>query len=118
MNKLLLIAPALALFITTPALASGGLSCRTGGARPVQVDLAYGHVFGTPLVASRMLDNGRTIPVAHPQWWLDRNEVRLVLTNPDAGREELRLVAGRRGQFYDGSMWRGGKRRWIRCREG
>lgn len=118
MNKLLLFAPALALFTATPALASGGLSCRTGGPRPVQVDLTYGHVFGTPLVASRLLDNGRRIPVAHPQWWLDRNEVRLVLIKPDAGREELRLVAKRNGGTYDGSIWRGGKRRWIRCREG
>jgi hypothetical protein len=102
----------------SPALASGGLSCRTGTPRPVQVDLAFGHVFGTPLVSSRLLDAGRTVPVAHPQWWLDRDEVRLVLTGPDGNREELRLVARRNGAFYDGSIWRGGKRRWVRCREG
>ena len=119
MKKLLIIiAPILAITAASPALASGGLSCRTGGTRPVQVDLAYGHVFGTPLVSSRLLDNGRTVAVAHPQWWLDRNEVRLVLTNPDAVREELRLVARRNGTAYDGSLWRGGKRRWVRCREG
>ena len=118
MNKLLLLAPLLAFAASSPALAAGGLNCRTGGARPVQVDLTYGHVFGTPLVASRLLDNARSIPVAHPQWWLDRNEVRLVLTNPDAAREELRLVAKRSGNNFDGSIWRGGKRRWVRCREG
>jgi hypothetical protein len=101
----------------SPASASGGLSCRTGAPGPVQIDLAFGHVFGTPLVSSRLLDSGRNIPVAHPQWWLDRNEVRLVLTGPDANREELRLIAGRKGAVYDGSIWRGGKRRWIRCRE-
>ena len=104
--KLRLLATALALTAAGPALASGGLTCRTGGARAVQVDLAYGHVFGTGLVSSRLLDGGRNIPVEHPQWWLDRNEVRLVLTGPGAIREELRLVAKRNGEFFDGSIWR------------
>jgi len=106
-----------ALLMTSPAVASGGLSCRTGAPRPVQVDLGYGHVFGTPLVSSRLLDGGRNIPVEHPQWWLDRNEVRLVLTGPDSVREELRLVAKRRGAVYDGTIWRNGRSRWVRCRE-
>ena len=115
--KVGLLLAAVALTSASPAIASGGLSCRTGGARPVQVDLAYGHVFGTGLVSSRLLDAGRTIPVEHPQWWLDRNEVRLVLTGPAAIREELRLVARRKGAHYDGSIWRNGQRRWVRCRE-
>ena len=115
--KTRLLCAVLAFTAATPALASGGLSCRTGGPRPVQVDLAFGHVFGTGLVSSRMLDGGRRIPVELPQWWLDRNEVRLVLTGPSAIREELRLIAKRNGAVYDGSIWRGGKRRWVRCRE-
>ena len=32
-------------------------------------------------------------------------------------RRELILKTRRNGAFYDGSLWRGGKRRWVRCRE-
>ena len=115
--KIRLICAFVALAAATPAMAAGGLSCRTAAPRPLQVDLTFGHVFGTPLVASRLMEGGRNIPVEHPQWWLDRNEVRLVLTAPQASREELRLIARRAGSVYDGSIWRGGKRRWVRCRE-
>ena len=101
----------------SPAFAAGGMHCRTGGARPVELNLTYGHVFGTPLVASRLLDNGRNVPVARAQWWLDRTEVRLLLTSPEATAEEVRLIARRSGSVYDGALWRKGQRRWVRCRE-
>jgi hypothetical protein len=32
-------------------------------------------------------------------------------------RRELILKARRNGPYYDGSAWRGGRRRWVRCRE-
>ncbi len=107
----------LAVGTASPALAAGGMQCRTGGDRPIDVSVTYGHVFGTPLVASRMQENGRNVPVAHAQWWLDRDEVRLLLTRPDAGAEEVRIIARRSGSAYDGSLWRKGQRRWVRCRE-
>ena len=53
-----------------------------------------------------------------PQWWLDNSELRLLLADPGAMRRELVLKAKRNGHFYDGSLWRGGQRRWVRCREG
>ena len=115
--KKIIVAAALAFGAASPALAAGGMHCRTAGARPVEVNLTYGHVFGTPLVASRLLDNGRNIPVARAQWWLDGSEVRLLLTRPDAGAEEVKLIARRSGSVYDGSLWRKGERRWVRCRE-
>ena len=115
--KKILLAALVAMSAATPAVASGGLHCRTAGARPVEVNLAFGHVFGSPIVSSRLLDNGRNVPVSHAQWWLDRNEVRLVLIRPDAGAEELRLIARRNGSAFDGNLWRQGKRRWVRCRE-
>ena len=80
--------------------------------------MTIGHVYGSPLAGVRLIDNGRSIPVSGAQWWLDRTELRLLLTNPNASREELVLRARRNGQTYDGSLWRGGKRRWVRCREG
>jgi hypothetical protein len=115
--KKIILAAVIAAGFASPAIASGGMHCRTAGARPIDVHLGYGHVFGAPLFASSLLDNGRKVPVSHPQWWLDQGELRLVLTRPDAGAEEVRIVAKRSGQVYDGSLWRKGQRRWVRCRE-
>ena len=116
MNKLLL-AIALLVLGATPALATGGLVCRTAGSRPVEVSLGFGHVPGSPLILARLLDNGRLVPVKSAQWWLDNDEVRIVLIDPGALRQELVLRARRKGFAYDGSLWRDGRRRWVRCRE-
>lgn len=109
----------LALFAAAPAQATGGFTCRTAGPRPVEVSVGFGHVPGAPLLAdsTRLVDNGRNVPVRTPQWWLDQSELRLLLTDPNAMRLELALKAKRNGPAYDGSLWRGGKRRWVRCRE-
>ena len=102
----------------TPAAATGGMVCRTAGPQPIEISLGFGHVAGAPLISSRLTDNGRIIPVRAPQWWLDNDEIRLLLTDPAAGKREALLRARRNGHVYDGSLWRGGKRRWVRCREG
>ena len=117
MNKSIFVGFA-AFLAAAPANATGGLICRTADSRPTEVSVGFGHVPGSPLILTRLLDNGRQIPVRQAQWWLDSAEVRLLLIDPDAQREELRLRARRNGHVYDGSVWRGGKRRWIRCREG
>ena len=117
MKKLLLCAlPALA--VATPAHATGGFVCRTAGSAPVEVSVGFGHVPGSPLIARRLTDRGRQVAVQDAQWWLDNRELRLLLISPDGMREEVRVRATRNGHFYDGSLWRGGKRRWVRCREG
>ncbi len=115
MRKLILALP-LAL-IAAPAQATGGLVCRTAGAQPLIVSLGFGHVPGSPLILTRVTENGRQVPVQSAQWWLDNREMRLVLISPDAMREELTLRAGRKGHVYDGTVVRSGRRRWVRCRE-
>ena len=117
MKKALLLAPLAVLLFPAPAQATGGLVCRTAGAAPIEVSVGFGHVPGSPLIATRLVDNGRQVPVTAPQWWLDRTEVRLLLASPNALRQELLLRARRNGHVFDGSVWRGGKRRWVRCRE-
>lgn len=115
---LLALAPAPALLLAAaPAQATGGFTCRTAGPRPVEIALGFGHTPGAPLFLSRLLDNGRNVPVRAPQWWLDDSELRLLLTDPDSMRREAIVKARRNGPVYDGSLWRGGKRRWVRCRE-
>lgn len=119
MNKPLIALP-LVLFTAVPAQATGGMICRTAGPNPVQVSIGFGHAPGAPLIATatRLSENGRNIPVSAPQWWLDDSELRLLLVDPTAMRREAIVRTKRNGHVYDGSLWRGGKRRWVRCREG
>ena len=116
MNKILL-ALGIAVVVATPAQAIGGLICRTGGSGPLIVSLGFGHVPGSPLILTRLTDNGRQVPVQSAQWWLDDRELRAVLISPNAMREEAMLRARRNGYVYDGSVVRNGRRRWVRCRE-
>jgi len=117
MNKLLLGGLA-AISSASPAFASGGLMCQTGGARPVEVRLVVSHTVVSAVVSARLIDAGRDIPVALAQAWVEPHEVRVDLTDRNAQRHELRLRVKRNGRYYDGSLWRSGKRRWVRCREG
>ena len=116
MIKYLTLVP-LAMLATAPAHATGGLVCRTAGDRPIEVAMGFGHVPGSPLILTRLLDAGRNVPVSAAQWWLDNREVRLILVGANAMRQELLLRARRNGHTYDGSVWRGGRRHWVRCRE-
>jgi len=116
MNKLIFGGLA-AICAASPAVAAGGLLCRTSGARPVEVRLVVSHTAVPAMVSARLVDGGRDVPVALAQAWLEPNELRFDLTDRNAQRHELRLRAKRNGHHYDGSLWRSGKRRWVRCRE-
>ena len=91
--------------------------CSTAGARPIHLSLGFAHAPGSPLILARLMDAGRDVPVSAGQWWLDNSELRVFLIAPNALKQELLLRAKRNGFFYDGSLWRGGQRRWVRCRE-
>lgn len=108
-----------AILISLPAAAqaTGGFTCRTGGARTIEAIVGFGHVAGSPLILTRLIDNRRTVAVRSAQWWLDDRELRLILTDPDGQRREVIVKARRNGRTYDGDLWRGGKRHWVRCRE-
>jgi hypothetical protein len=105
------------LALPAAAQATGGFTCRTAGPRPVEVAVGFGHVPGAPLFLTRLIDHRRTVPVRSAQWWLDDRELRLILTDPHASRREVIIKARRNGPGYDGDLWRGGKRHWVRCRE-
>jgi hypothetical protein len=100
-----------------PAHATGGLICRTAGSNPIEAWVVVSHTAVSAVVSARLSDNGRDIPVAVAQSWLDPNEFRLDLVDKNAVRHELRIRAKLNGRYYDGSLWRHGKRRWVRCRE-
>ena len=117
MKKLLLSVLVLAA-MATPAHAAGGMTCSTAGPRPVTIALVFGHVAGSPLSNANLRDSGREVAVRPAQWWLDQREMRLILTDPQAIRQEAIVRVTRNGRVYDGNVWRGGQRRWVRCREG
>ena len=117
MRKAILMLP-LVLAIASPAKATGGMVCKTAGADPISVSVGYGHVPGSPLISTALVDDGEAVPVEQAQWWLDDREMRLLLISPQALREEVRIHVTRNGQTYDGSIWRNGLQRWVRCREG
>ena len=112
-----LIVAMVATSLVAPAHATGGLICRTAGARPIEVSVGFGHVPGSPLILVRLLDSGRIVPVSAAQWWFDQREVRILLISTSALKQELLLRARRTGPVYDGVLWRSAKRRWVRCRE-
>lgn len=116
MNKLALAALCTALS-ATPAFATGGMICRTAGAHPVEIAVVISHTAVPSVVSARLTDNGRVIPVSVAQSWLEPRELRLDLTDKQALRHELRLRVTASGRTFDGSLWRLGKRRWVRCRE-
>jgi hypothetical protein len=94
------------------------LICATAGKAPLSLALVISHTAIPSVVSARFSENGRDVPVKAAQSWLDEKEVRVDLTDPNAARHEVRLRAMRNGNAYDGSIWRHGKRRWVRCREG
>lgn len=105
------------LLTATPAHAAGGLICRTAGSHPIEAAVVISHTIVPSIVSVRLRDRGREVPVRVAQSWLEPNELRLDLVDPNAARHELRLRVKRNGRAYDGSLWRGAKRRWVRCRE-
>lgn len=116
--KRLVVAFLLLIVAASPAHATGALVCRTAGANPIEVAMVIGHMAISSVVSARLGDEGRDVPVIIAQSWLDPDEVRLDLVDGNAIRHELRIRARRNGDVYDGSLWRNGKRRWVRCREG
>jgi hypothetical protein len=100
-----------------PAHTTVGLICRTAGIRPIEVSLVIGHTVISSVVSARLRDAGADVPVRVGQSWLDSRELRLDLTDPRAVRHELRLRTVRKDLTFDGVLWRGGMRRWVRCRE-
>ena len=108
----------LAALCAAPANATTGLICSTAGPPSIHLALAISHTAVPAIVSARLTDNRRDVPVATAQSWFDDKEVRVDLVNRNATRHEARLRATKRGTAYDGTVWRGGKRRWVRCREG
>ena len=116
MRKHLLALSALAL-LASPAHATGGFQCRTAADPRIEINLGFGHTAGSALFSQRLRVDGEDISVDAPQWWLDDEELRLVLTDDQANERVAIVRARRNGDTFDGSVIYKGKRHWIRCYE-
>lgn len=105
------------LAFATPAFATGGVICRTAGAAAIDLRLVVSHTAVPVIVSARLIDSGRDVPVTLAQSWIEPAELKVDLVDRNAVRHELRLRATRKAITYDGSLWRHGRRRWVRCRE-
>ncbi len=114
----LILASAAAILVAAPAHATGGMSCRTAAEPEISIDVGFGHTAGSGLFMARLQVAGEDIAVQAPQWWLDGEELRLLLTDEQATERLAVVRATRNGDTYDGSVVYGGKRHWIRCYEG
>ncbi|WP_458390115.1 hypothetical protein [Sphingomonas sp. F9_3S_D5_B_2] len=90
--------------------------CRTAGVRPIELGLVISHTAVPAVISARLREGTRDVPVQVAQSWLEASELRLDLVDPNAVRHELRLRTKRAGRTYDGTLWRAGKQRWVRCR--
>lgn len=108
---------ALVGLLGTSAHATGGMVCQTAGVQPIETAIVISHTVVPSVVSARLHDGLRAIPVHVAQSWLDAGELRLDLVDPNAIRRELRLRVKRTRGVYDGTLWRAGKQRWVRCRE-
>ena len=107
---------AIATAFSVPAHATGGMICRSAAG---EVSLTIGRTAAPAIVAARLSVNGRVVPTSLAQSWIDRSEIRIDLTDPNATRVEARLRAKRTGNVYEGALARrGATPRWVRCREG
>ncbi len=116
MYKRLFFLSATVLLMAEPASATQGLTCRTASGSPLVLDL----VLGAPpaILSPRLAIGGRSVPVAMQQSWSDQGLLWVDLARSAQATERLlRLKVRRNEATFDGHVWYGGTRRWVRCRE-
>lgn len=115
--KRYLFAVPLACAIAAPAHATAGSFCTTGGADPIEVSLVISRTIGGALISAALSEKGKEIETSIAQWWVDRSEMRLLLTDTNAEREEVEIRARARGDYYVGTLKRNGRSYRVRCEE-
>ena len=116
MRKFLFALPLL-FCAAAPAHATAGMFCETSGAKPITVSLVISRVVGGPLIEATLTDGDAVIPTEKAQWWIDAGELRLILIDPNAEREEVEIRVRGRGEVMTGTLKRGGKTYRVRCEE-
>jgi hypothetical protein len=119
MKRILLLASILST--ASPALATGGFDCRSadGG---IALAGTVGHTIVSPLVGARLTVGERTLstigdpaPLAIGRSWIDEDEIRVDLVDPQAMRVEAALRVVRAGRSWTGTLIRDGTAYPVRC---
>ena len=116
-----------ALAISTPALATGGLQCRTTDRSNIQIDIVVGHGSVSAITGVQMSQGKRRWggssgdPLIVAQSWIDSQRLWLDLVDAEGRRYEAKLRATFNPKFKGrpalGTLVRGGKSYRIRCVE-
>ncbi|MGQ0560147.1 MAG: hypothetical protein ACT4OE_11315 [Sphingosinicella sp.] len=107
---------ALLLIAGSPALATGGISCRTTDGSGIVLNGAVGHTITLPLVGARLTVNGGAIATEVGRSWIDAREIRVDLVDPGAMRFEAQLRARMLPRNRAaGTLRRGGRVHPVRC---
>ena len=115
---------------SAPAFATGGFQCKPiSGAGPV-VDIVTGSGVGPGIIGVTLHERNRVLTTPHrsgdlplviAQSWIDRDRLRLDLTDANAMRYEAKLRtafdAKLRGRPATGTLTRGGRTYKVRCIE-
>ena len=117
MRKLATLAALGAGLAAAPAVATGGVLCKTAAEPEIEIAIGFGHVAGAPVVSRRLRVDGKTVPGIVPQWWLNDDELNLQMTTPDSLESLLVMKTRRQGWHYDGQVTWAGRTHWIRCKE-
>lgn len=116
MNRVVFALPLL-FCAAAPAHATGGFFCKTSGTKQISVNLVFSHAVGAGLVGATLVDDGQEIRTEKAQWWIDGAELRVILVDPNAEREEVVIKARGRGEVMLGTLKRGSRTYRVRCEE-
>ena len=107
-----------AIFVVSPAHATGGLVCATASGQPTRISFVIGHGEAGGILSAHRLTGREWRNATVGQSWISDRELKVDLVDTSHNRRLVRIEARRNGYTYDGTVTEAGKRRWIRCREG
>ena len=111
------------LFLSAPALATGGFDCQATDGSDVAMSGAVGRVVGAPLVGATLWLGERGLSTTDPdpqiviaRSWIDEQELRVDLADPQLERFEARLRARTRNDGTAvGTLEREGRSHPVQC---
>ena len=111
------------LFLSAPAFATGGFDCQPTDGSNVALSGTVGHVVGAPLVGATPWLGERALSTTDPnpqvviaRSWIDEDEIKVDLADPQLERFEARLEARPTADGTAvGTLERDGRRHPVRC---
>lgn len=111
------------LALSTPAVATGGYSCRTPGPKPIHLSIVTGHGVAPMIAQVRIVEGAKIWSTAGPdpslailQSWIDERELRLDIVDPKLRTYQAQLrTRMMNSSTATGTLLRNGVKHHIRC---